>query len=390
MESKGKSYLALFMGTFAMMVCFIVWLSLSPLVLAITKNAGIEISELQKTILLATPILLGSIARIPMGIVSDKFGGKKTYMALMIFLILPVFLISRVHSFGMLIFVALLLGMSGTSFAVGISYVTGFFPPEKQGLVLGIAGVGNIGSAIAVFTLPRMIKVMSLETIFNILIVLLLITTALFLFCPESKTDKTKTLKQALSVAKEKNTWLLSLFYFLTFGMFMSFTNLLPTMMPNLFATSLVTAGLWSAVFATLGTAARPIGGVISDKIRPMTLLFYDFILISVVCVILGIFVTKRPVFIACVILLSIIVGLGNGIVFKMVPFVAKGNTGAVTGFVGAMGGLGGYFPPMMLGLIKQTTGSYNLGIFLIVPLALICLYYLKKIYITGDEHIVK
>jgi len=129
MGSKSRSYFALAMGTLAMMVCFMVWLSLAPMIDIILKNAGVEVSELQRSLLLATPILLGSIMRIPMGIMSDRFGGKKTYIILMLFLIIPVLMIPRVHSYGMLVFSALLLGMSGTSFAIGVSYVTRFFPP---------------------------------------------------------------------------------------------------------------------------------------------------------------------------------------------------------------------------------------------------------------------
>ncbi|AKP67841.1 nitrate/nitrite transporter [Companilactobacillus ginsenosidimutans] len=390
MESKGKSYLALTMGTLAMMVCFMVWLCLSPLLDVILKNAGVQVSEFQRTFLLATPILLGSIMRIPMGIVSDRWGGKKTYIALMIFLIIPVLMMPRVHSYGMLIFTALLLGMAGTSFAIGVSYVTGFFPPEKQGLVLGIVAVGNIGTAFSVFFLPRLIKVMSLNGIFYLLVALLVLFTLLMLICPESKPNKDSTLGKSLSVAKEKDTWFLALFYFLTFGLFMSWSNLLPTFMSGLYSQSLVDAGIWAAVFAVIGTLLRPVGGYISDKVRPMTLLKYDFIGLIVVAIVLGIFLQSQGVFSTMIVLMGILVGVGNGIIFKMVPFVSSGNTGAVTGFVGAMGGLGGYFPPIVLGIIKQSTGGYSIGLYLIAVVAIICLVLLQKEYITGAHKIVK
>lgn len=390
MESKGKSYLALTMGTLSMMVCFMVWLCLSPLVDVILNNAGVQVSEFQRSFLLATPILLGSIMRIPMGILTDRWGGKKTYIVLMIFLIIPVLMMPRVHSYGMLIFTALLLGMAGTSFAVGVSYVTGFFPPEKQGLVLGIAGVGNIGTAFSAFFLPRLVKTMSLNGIFYLLVVLLVIFVVLMFFCPESKTNNEATIGKSLSVAKEKDTWFLALFYFLTFGMFMSMSNLLPTFMTKIFSESLVDAGIWAAIFAVIGTLLRPLGGYLSDKIRPMTLLRYDFIALIVVAIILGLFLETRGVFTTIVVLIAILVGLGNGIIFKMVPFVSSGNTGAVTGFVGAMGGLGGYFPPIILGIIKQSTGGYQIGIYLIAVVAIICLVLLQKEYISGAHKIVK
>ncbi|MFD1471639.1 nitrate/nitrite transporter [Companilactobacillus mishanensis] len=390
MESKSKSILALTMGTLSMMVCFMVWLSLSPMVDPILDNAGVHISEFQRSFLLATPILLGSIMRIPMGILSDKYGGKKTYIALMLFLIIPVLMLPRVHSYGMLIFTALLLGMAGTSFAIGISYVTGFFPPEKQGLVLGIAGVGNIGTAFSAFFLPRFIKTMGLVDIFYILVALLVIFAILMIFCPESKTNSEASMAKSLSVAKERDTWFLALFYFLTFGMFMSMTNLLPTFMTKLFSNSLVEAGIWAAIFAVIGTLLRPVGGYLSDKIRPMTLLKYDFICLIIVAIVLGIFLKTQGIFLTIVVLIAILVGLGNGIIFKMVPFVSSGNTGAVTGFVGAMGGLGGYFPPIVLGVIKQSTGGYEIGIYLIAVVAVISLILLQKEYISGSRKIVK
>lgn len=388
-SSKSRSYFALAMGTLAMMVCFMVWLSLAPMIDIILKNAGVQVSELQRSLLLATPILLGSIMRIPMGIMSDRFGGKKTYIILMLFLIIPVLMIPRVHSYGMLVFTALLLGMSGTSFAIGVSYVTRFFPPEKQGLVLGIAGVGNIGTAFSSFFFPRWVKVIDLNGVFYVLIGLLVLFIILLLFSPESETNKTASLGASLSVAKERDTWLLALFYFLTFGMFMSLTNLLSTFMIGLFNDSLVDAGLWAALFAVIGTLVRPVGGYLSDKIRPMSLLRYDFILIIIAAVVLGIFLETKGIFTTIIVALAVLVGLGNGIIFKMVPFVSSGNTGAVTGFVGAMGGLGGYFPPIILGLIKQMTGSYKIGIYLIAIFGIICLVLLQKIYISGSRRIV-
>lgn len=391
MESKSKSVIALTMGTLSMMVCFMVWLSLSPLVGVILAHNGIELSEFQRTFLLATPILLGSIMRVPMGILSDKYGGKRIYIILMLFLIIPVLMIPRVGSFGMMMFAALLLGMSGTSFAVGISYVTGFFPPEQQGLVLGIAGVGNIGTAFSSFFFPRIEKSMGLDSVFYLLIALLVVFVLLMIFiAPESKKNENASMGKSLAVAKEKDTWYLALFYFLTFGLFMAMTNLLSTFMVNLFNSNLVDAGLWAAIFAVLGTLTRPVGGYLSDKIRPMTLLKYDFIAITLVAIILGIFLHTKGIFLTIMVLIGILVGLGNGIIFKMVPFVSDSNTGAVTGFVGAMGGLGGYFPPIILGVIKQATGGYQLGIYLIAVFAIICLVLLQKVYISGSHKIVK
>lgn len=259
-SGRFNAIMALVMGTLAMMGCFMAWSSFAPLAAQIAHMFSLSVS--QRTLLLATPVLLGSIMRIPVGILSDRYGGKKVYIILMLFVLIPLFLVPRVHSFGMLLFVALLLGMSGTSFAVGISYVSVWFPPQQQGLVLGIASLGNIGNAVSALTLPQIAAKWDFTIVYNVLIGMLIVLIVLFaLLCKEMPLDKSKTLKESLSVAKDANTWYLSLFYALTFGLFMSFSNLTPTLLDGLFQMNPVTAGLWAAAFGAMCTFVRPVGG---------------------------------------------------------------------------------------------------------------------------------
>lgn len=388
-HSRFDATMALIMGTLAMMGCFMAWSSFAPLAASIAKTFSLSVS--QRTLLLATPVLLGSILRIPVGILSDRYGGKKVYIILMLFVLIPLFLVPRVHSFGMLLIVALLLGMSGTSFAVGISYVSVWFPPERQGLVLGIASLGNLGNAISALTLPRIAQHWDFSMVYNFLIAVLVVLIVVFaIFCKEMPVNKNKSFKDSLAVAKDINTWYLSLFYALTFGLFMSFSNLTPTMLGTLFKMTPVTAGLWAAAFGAMCTVVRPVGGVLSDKFRPMSLLQWVLIGIGVFALELsGTLGAKLP-FELGLVLIGVIAGLGNGIIFKMVPYVSKGNTGAVTGFVGAIGGLGGYFPPILLGVINQATGSYALGLVLLAVFAVLCWFVLWRNFIRGGSHIVQ
>lgn len=150
--SRRNAYTALILSTLAMIVCFMSWSNFAPLASQIAEMFNLDVS--QRTLLLATPVLLGSIMRIPVGILSDRYGGKKVYLILMAFILIPLIMIPHVHSFGMLLFAALLVGMSGTSFAVGVSYASVWFPPEQQGLALGIVSMGNMGNAVAAMTLP--------------------------------------------------------------------------------------------------------------------------------------------------------------------------------------------------------------------------------------------
>ncbi|MFT8823329.1 MULTISPECIES: nitrate/nitrite transporter [Liquorilactobacillus] len=388
-KEKTPAVIALTLATLAMVVCFMSWSNFSPLAAQVSRMFHLSIS--QRTMLLATPVLLGSIMRIPVGILSDKYGGKKIYIILMAFTLIPLFMITQVQSFGMLLFAALLVGMAGTSFAVGVSYASAWFPPEKQGVTLGIVGMGNMGNAIAALTLPNISTNFGFKSVYYFLMALTIIFVILFaIFCKEMPVDKSKTFFGALSVAKESSTWYLSLFYFLTFGLFVSFSNLTPTFLEDVFGQPQVLAGLYAALFAAICTIIRPIGGSLADKYRPMQLLQGVFIAIAIFSVIIMFSFSNQLLFVVGLIGVGLAAGIGNGVVFKMVPYVSKGNTGAVTGFVGAIGGLGGFFPPLMIGWIKQWTGHYELGILLLIITALICWYALWRRFIHGNVHIVK
>lgn len=387
--NRANAYVALTLATIAMIVCFMSWSNFAPLAAQVGKMFNLSVSE--RTLLLATPVLLGSIMRIPVGILSDKYGGKKVYLILMAFILIPLFMIPRVHSFGMLIFAAFLVGMSGTSFAVGVSYASVWFPKEQQGLALGIVSMGNMGNAVASMTLPYISKSYGFTAVYNFLMVLTVVIGVIFaLCCKEMPVDKTKTLKGALSVTKESSTWYLSLFYFLTFGLFVAFTNLTPLFLTGLFNYSAVKAGLYAALFAFVCTIIRPVGGAMADHMRPMALLQWVFVAIILFALVIMFSFHVQVMFIAGIVLVGLAAGVGNGVVFKMVPYVSTGNTGAVTGFVGAMGGLGGFFPPLVIGWIHDWTGSYELGIGLLVLTGVICWFALWKHFIKGDFHIVK
>ncbi|EUJ59208.1 nitrate/nitrite transporter [Listeria fleischmannii] len=381
-NTKKDSITALIMATVAMAVSFMVWASLSPVANQIAVS--FDLSASQKSLLIATPVLLGSIMRIPMGILSDRLGGKKVYIGTMIFIILPLIFVPMVQSFPLLILLALLLGMAGTTFAIAISYVSAWFPPEKQGLILGIAGMGNIGNALAGLIIPQINSNWGFDWIYYSLIIALIVIILLFATLAKEMpiSSEKKTLKQQLSVVKDKNTWFLSLFYFLTFGSFVALSNYLPSFMSDQFLMNPVNAGLVSAAFAAVATLMRPVGGVVADKMNPTKLLSGLFICVILFALGMAVLLENYVIFTTCIFLTALAVGLGNGVVFKMVPMVSKGNTGAVTGFVGAAGGLGGFFPPLVLGAVKESTGSFALGFVFLGIFACICLIVVWIVYI--------
>jgi MFS transporter, NNP family, nitrate/nitrite transporter len=373
MQPKGQTSV-LVLSTLSMIVSFTIWSVFSPIATEIQKI--FQLSTTEKSILIATPILLGSIMRIPMGILTDRYGGRKVYTATMSLLIIPMIGAGFTSSYSMLLFWAFFIGMAGTTFAVSITYISKWYPPEKQGLILGIAGMGNLGSAVASFLIPVIFTSYGLPMVFWSLAITLGLMTIIFWFGTkgDKKTSETKTLKDSLSVLKYKETWFLSIFYSLTFGGFVTFSVYLPTLLYDLYNISALDAGILTAVFVLVATLIRPIGGYLSDLFGTKKLLTLVFSGILLGGVFITITIENFFYFSICCLIISIMLGIGNGAVFKMVPEVSSGNTGTVTGIVGAMGGLGGFFPPIILGFTKDIIGDYSICFILLSIVSLSCL----------------
>jgi NNP family nitrate/nitrite transporter-like MFS transporter len=359
----------------AMMASFVIWSVFSPIAGQIQEL--FHLSTIQKSVLIATPVLLGSILRIPMGIYTDRFGGKRVFASTMLFLVIPLLLAGWVHSYWMLLLCALFIGMAGTTFAISLTYVSRWFPPERQGLVLGLAGLGNLGGAAASYTLPFVFNSYGLQWVFWSLAIMIVIVTAIFWIGTKDLPvpAKVKTFKQSMVVLKEPSTWYLSVFYFLTFGGFVAFGAYLPTFLKDLFQLSATEAGMKTAGFVVVATLIRPLGGYLADRIGSRRVLVVVFAGIIVTSLAMAVSLHQFTSFSASCLAAAALLGVGNGAVFKMVPEVSSGNTGAVTGIVGAAGGVGGFFPPIVLGIIKDLSGAYTLGFVMLMLFACGCLY---------------
>ncbi|TFJ93482.1 NarK/NasA family nitrate transporter [Lentibacillus salicampi] len=372
-QTKGSTS-ALVFSTIAMIVSFTIWSMISPMAQDI--SALYNLSATQVSILVAVPTILGSIMRIPLGILSDKYSGRKVYTLTMLFLIIPLIGASFADSYGWMLFYAFFIGMGGTTFAIAITYVSGWYPKEKQGLVLGIAGVGNIGTAVAGFIIPVIVATYSIDWAFRILAIAIAIMAVIFYFGTSDREQSgQKTLKSALEPLKHQQTWMLSLFYFLTFGVFVALGLYLPTLLQDLYDLTSVDAGQRAAIFVVIATFIRPLGGMIADKFDPKKLLTVVFLVIAACAAIIAFTTGNVILFTVFCLTIAIFSGMGNGVVFKLVPMVSQGNTGAVTGIVGAAGGLGGFFPPIVLGVFKDMTGGYYLGFILLALFSLACLW---------------
>jgi MFS transporter, NNP family, nitrate/nitrite transporter len=373
---KKEQNSILVLSTLSMIIAFSVWSIFSPVAGKIQELYGL--TELQKSILIAAPVLLGSVMRIPIGILADTLGGRRVYVFTMLFLTLPLIGASFTTSYSGLLLCAFFIGMAGTTFAVSIAYVSGGYPPEKQGLILGIAGMGNLGTAIASFLAPQMVNLWGLPWLFRVFALAILIMSVIFWFgtVEVAKSNDRKKLRHSLNVMKKKETWVLSGYYFLTFGGFVTFGIYLPVLFQELHGLDGVQAGIYTGMFVIGATFIRPVGGFLSDKFGAVKILNVVFSTILLTSVLIAIWQESLLLFMAECLLMAIMLGMGNGAVFKRVAEVSRGNIGAVTGVVGAAGGLGGFFPPILLGIYKDYLGNYTLGFVLLSLFAFVCLAY--------------
>jgi MFS transporter, NNP family, nitrate/nitrite transporter len=380
----------LVLSTLSMIIAFSVWSILSPVAGKIQEMYGL--TGLQKSILIAVPVLLGSVMRIPIGILADRLGGRRVYVFTMLFLTLPLIGASFTSSYEGLLWCAFFIGMAGTTFAVSIAYVSRCYPPEKQGLILGIAGIGNLGTAVASFLAPQIMNLWGLPWMFRIFAFAVLIMSVIFWFgtIELAKPKEGKKLKHSLEAMKNKETWVLSGYYFLTFGGFVTFGIYLPILFQDLFHLDAVQAGGLTGIFVIGATLIRPVGGYLSDKFGAVKVLNIVFSTILFTSILLALWQGTLLLFMAECLLMAIMLGTGNGAVFKRVAEVSQGNMGAVTGVVGAAGGLGGFFPPILLGVLKDYLGDYMLGFVLLSLFALVCLVFnsdkIRMIFTTKEQ----
>jgi NNP family nitrate/nitrite transporter-like MFS transporter len=366
------------LATLAFAVAFVAWSLISPLASQIQTDLGLD--NTATSVLIAVPVLLGSLLRIPMGLLTDRFGGRKVYTALLLFTLLPVAFMGVADSFGTYVLGGLFLGAAGASFAVGVPFVSRWFSPDKQGLALGIYGMGNIGTAVAVFSMPALVNALgSRQSAFWFYLIPIALMAGIFwLFARDAPgLVKPKSLNDSVTVLRtERMAWVLSLFYFLTFGGFVAIANYLPKLLVDWYHLDKGDAGLRAAGFTVVATLARPVGGWLADKVGGNQVLTAVFSFGPIGALALA-WVAGSPNMVLSTILFlatALGLGLGNGAVFKLVAQYFPKNTGLVTGIAGCAGGLGGFFPPLLLGFVKDATGSYALGFVLLALFALLCL----------------
>jgi NNP family nitrate/nitrite transporter-like MFS transporter len=374
-KSSGNNLqLALATGAFA--CCFAVFGSASALMPILKKQ--LALTPVQVSTALAIPVLLGSVGRVPLGMLTDRFGGRKIFSLVMLASIIPAYLMGTVSSYQQLLGFGFLLGIALASFSVGVGFVSGWFPAGKQGSALGIYGAGNAGQSLAAFCAPMIAAAVGLRWGFWIPGLLLAVWLLVFLGMAKNAPVQTsaKSLTEVFAPLADKRCWLLSIFYFLTFGGFVAMSVYLPTLLNELFQLTPQDAGRRTAGFVLLATAMRPLGGWLADRRGGSTILKFVFPFTAVMALLLT--ATHIVPFTIGALGMAAAIGLGNGAVFKLVPEYFPKSVGSVTGIVGAAGGLGGFFPPLVLGIVKQHTGAFTFGFLMLGAFAVICFVLLQ------------
>ncbi|MCC2683614.1 MAG: nitrate/nitrite transporter [Paenibacillaceae bacterium] len=376
--SNGKMQLTL--QTISLAVSFMVWVLISSLLPYI--KADIPLTSNQLAWVTAIPVILGSLLRIPLGFFTKRYGSRTMFVAGFIILLLPVTYLSYSRTFFDLMISGFLLGLGGAAFSIGVTSLPKYFSREKQGTVNGIYGVGNIGTAVTSFSAPVLANALGWQTTVRCYLLLLAVFIVLFLIMGDRKEERAKVafFGQFGKVYKSQKLWFFCLFYFITFGSFVALTLYLPNFFVNQFSLDKVDAGLRTAGFIVLATLMRPVGGLLSDRFNPYTVLTYVFAGLTVSGILLSIGLAM-PLFTVGCLSVAVCGGIGNGAVFKLVPFHFPNEIGIVNGIVSAAGGLGGFFPPLILTVLYGVTGHYAIGFMALSEAALaslILVFWLK------------
>ena len=386
MKSENyKRYSVLASSTFAFTVCFMVWMMLAIVGVKVQEQLGLN--ETQTGILMAVPVLSGSLIRVPLGIWTDKFGGRIVMFVLMLLSVPAIFLMSYSTHYWHFIAIGLMMGLAGGAFSVGTPYVARWFPKEQQGLAMGIFGAGNAGSAINKFVAPALIKYSAAAgagaaawvIVPKVYAVIMAATAVLFWFTtyptPHNPNTAPKaSLAEQLAMLKDPGVLRYSQYYSVVFGGYVALALWMTKYYINEYGLSIATAGMLAACFSLPGGVLRAMGGWLSDKYGAykvtwgvMWVLWVCFFILSYPQTDLVIATTHGPqslhiglnvvLFTVLMFTAGIAMAVGKASVFKFVADDYPNDIGTVSGIVGLAGGLGGFLLPIMFGMLLDLTG---------------------------------
>ncbi|BBD36774.1 MFS transporter [Aminobacter sp. Y103A] len=375
---------ALAISTIAFTVCFAVWTIFSIIGVRIKQELGL--SETQFGLLIGTPILTGSLVRIVLGVWTDRFGGRLVYTATMLAAAIATFLLAFAQTYTQMLIAALGVGLAGGSFAVGVAYVSRFFPAGKQGTALGIFGVGNVGAAVTKFLAPFVLLAGGWQEVALIWAACLGFMAFIFWFGSEDDPvirqrrihgGQAKSFWAEFAPLRNVQVWRFGLYYFFSFGAFVALALWLPRYLIGVYGFDIVTAGMIGAAYSIPASIFRAYGGILSDRVGARTVMYWTFGVSAIATLILSLptadyvvhgisgpmsfhFEVGPIAFMVVAFVLGFFMSLGKAAVYKHIPAYYPENVGAVGGLVGMIGGLGGFILPIAFGALNDLTGLWS------------------------------
>lgn len=375
----SAAYCNLLVATIGFALTFWAWNLVAPLAGEYRDSLGL--SSFQQSLLVAVPVLVGSLGRIPAGALTDKYGARLMFPLVSALTIVPVLLLIPARdSYGAMLAVGFLLGLGGTTFAIGIPLVNSWFPPAKRGLALGVFGMGMGGVALSGYFTPRIAKHDENLPFYVVAAALALfaVVAAVLITDHPGRPVPTTSLGDRLGQAgRLRVTWELSALYAIGFGGIVAFGVYLPTYLKTWYEMSPTEAGTKAAGFALVTVIFRPIGGWLSDRMHPAVVTSFALAVVALLAIVQAFDPGLDPVGTIALLIMAAGLGTASGSVFALVSQVTpQPQVGSVTGIVGAMGGLGGFVPPLVMGAIYSAKDSYSIGFMLLSDLALAgCVY---------------
>ena len=382
--TPGQQNRILGMSTLAFTVCFAVWTIFSIIGVKIKQDLGL--SDTQFGLLAGTPILTGSLSRIFLGIWTDQYGGRIVYVLTMLAAAAATFALSYATTYEMMLLAALGVGLAGGSFAVGIAYVSKWYPKEKQGTALGIFGAGNVGAAVTKFVAPFVMVAFGWTAVAQVWAAVLVAMAVIFWLTTEDDPDlkarraagvKAKGALLQMEPLKNLQVWRFSIYYFFVFGAFVALALWLPRYLVGVYELDIKTAGMVAAFYSIPASIFRAYGGHLSDKYGARTIMYWTFGVSAVATFMLSypntdyvIHGIRGPIsfstsmglapFMVLIFVLGFFMSLGKAAVYKHIPVYYPNHVGSVGGLVGLIGGLGGFVLPIMFGVLLDLTGVWT------------------------------
>ncbi len=355
-------------------MAFMVWVILGPLGVHIAE--ALQLDAAQKGLMVAVPVLAGALLRVPFGWLVDHFGPKKTGQMGQLIVIAALLWgwLSGIHNINELYVMGVLLGVAGASFAVALPLASRWYPPEYQGIALGIAGAGNSGTVFAALFAPGLADIYGWNNVFAIAIIPLVITLIAYSFMAKDSPEcpPPQKLNAYFSVLKDPDTWWFMFFYSVTFGGFVGLASSLVIYFNGQYGLEPSTAGYLTAACVFAGSLLRPVGGALADRVGGIRSLQILYLLVTITMFAVSFSPESVWLAFALFFMAMLALGMGNGSVFQLVPQRFRKEIGVMTGLVGMAGGVGGFYLATSLGFSLQYTGSYQSGFIVFSGLAVL------------------